>query len=256
MQIPKSKVLIFDCETTPIIGYAWGVWQQNLIRVTQNTKILSFAYKWLGQKQTHFVGMTDFPEFKKDKTNDAGVVTAIRDLFDAADVIVAHNGNAFDIKKVKARMLAHNLIPPSPFASIDTLRVARRHFKFDSNRLDDLSRELGVGSKLKHDGFSMWEDCMKGCPLAWKKMKQYNIHDVRILEQVYLRLRPWIEGHPNAGFFSCEQVCPVCGSEKIQQRGFKRTKSCVYKQMWCKSCHAWSRSLLREKGIITPKIVN
>jgi hypothetical protein len=32
-------------------------------------------------------------------------------------------------------------------------------------------------------------------------MEAYNIHDVRILEETYLMLRPWIKPHPNMALF-------------------------------------------------------
>lgn len=251
MQIPKSKVLLIDIETSPIISYVWTLWNTNSIKVIQNTRILCFAYKWLGSKKTEFIGLPDFKSYDKDKTDDYGVAWHLRELLDEANIVISHNGNAFDIKKILARVASHEIMPPSPFQSIDTLMVARKKFKFDSNRLDDLARELGVGAKLSHTGFAMWEGCMAGDPDCWETMKSYNVTDVNILEKVYLRLRPWIEGHPNCGVFDVGTVCPNCGSEEIQQRGYKYTRTMRYKQFVCKTCGAWSRSRISEKPNVT-----
>jgi DNA-directed RNA polymerase subunit RPC12/RpoP len=43
-------------------------------------------------------------------------------------------------------------------------------------------------------------------------MLNYNKHDVIGLEQLYLKLRPYIKNHPNLGVLLDEDVCPNCGS--------------------------------------------
>jgi DNA polymerase III epsilon subunit-like protein len=64
---------------------------------------------------------------------------------DEADLICAHNGDAFDIKKINSRLIVNGFKPPSPFKTIDTLKIARRVFKFDSNKLDNIGRYLSRG---------------------------------------------------------------------------------------------------------------
>jgi len=244
----KPKILLFDIETSPLQIYAWQTYQTNALAVIENVKLLSVAWKWLGQKKIDYVGRPDFTLYDTDPSDDYAVVSTLRDLLDEADVVVAHNGDGFDIKRTNARIIVNELDPPSPYVSIDTLKVARRHFKFDSNRLNDLGRELGVGQKLTHTGFDLWKRCLDGDLTAWATMKKYNIQDVQLLEDVYLKLRPWIEGHPNMGLHFEECVCPNCGSTDVQQRGYKYTKTRRYKQFVCKSCKAWSRSRLVDKS--------
>jgi hypothetical protein len=43
---------------------------------------------------------------------------------DEADIICAHNGDAFDIKKINSRLITNGFKPPSPFKTIDTLKAA------------------------------------------------------------------------------------------------------------------------------------
>jgi hypothetical protein len=52
-------------------------------------------------------------------------------------------------------------------------------------------------------------------------MRRYNIRDVVALEPLYLKLRPWIEGHPNVAVYSDsdEVACPKCGSTKLKLNG-------------------------------------
>ena len=76
-------------------------------------------------------------------------------------------------------------------------------------------------------------------------MKEYNIEDVRSLEQVYLAMRPWITDHPNINV-KIEEVdrmyCTKCGSSDLQKRGYAYTTFHTYHRFRCNSCGGWSRS--------------
>ena len=62
------KILIVDIETTPLTSYTWGIYEQNVIKVVKDWKILCFAYKWLGEKNTEVVSLPEFTKrYAKDK---------------------------------------------------------------------------------------------------------------------------------------------------------------------------------------------
>lgn len=183
-----SKILLYDLETSPIISYNWGVWEQNAIEVIEDWQILCFAYKWLGEKKTYVIGQDDFEDYEAGVNNDKNVVKELWGLFNQADITVAHNGISFDEKKSNARFIQNGLIPPEPHKAYDTLRVARKNFGFTSNKLNDLGKYLDVGKKAETGGFETWKQCIAGDPKAWKKMKKYNVQDVKLLEQVYLKM--------------------------------------------------------------------
>jgi len=117
-------------------------------------------------------------------------------LLDAADIVCAHNGDRFDLRFSNSRLLVHGFGPYSN-KSIDTLKIARKHFKFGSNKLDDLGNYLGVGRKL----FTLSRDTLLGAVAGnrrcWADLKKYNAQDVLLLERVCLKLRPWATTHPN-----------------------------------------------------------
>jgi len=227
----KPKVLLYDIETSPNLAYVWGKYDQNVIAYEEEWEILSVAWKWLGQKRIHCVTQKD--------NSELGLCSWIWELFDTADVVIAHNGDKFDQKKVKARMLIHGLKPPSPFASVDTLKIARKHFKFNSNKLDDLGRQLGVGRKLKHPGFDLWLGCMKGDAKSWSMMEKYNKQDVVLLEKVYKKLLPWIDNHPSMALLQDREGCPSCGSKQVQKRGKLVTHKSVFQRYQCQKCGGW-----------------
>ncbi len=112
MMPSKTRVLFFDIETMAKKIYAWGDYEVNSIETAQHWYMLSFAWKWLGEKQTYVKGLPDYKGYKKDTTNDKLLVQDLWKLFDEADVIVAHNGKSFDIKKSNARFAKHCMQTP------------------------------------------------------------------------------------------------------------------------------------------------
>lgn len=233
------KILLFDIETAPNLAWVWSRYEDGFINnLVADWYILSVSWKWLGEKKVHALGLPDFKGYKKYPENDRELVKKMHDLFSEADIIVAHNGQAFDVKKVNARFLVHGLNPPKPYKQIDTKLIAKKYFKFDSNKLDELARQLGVGRKMEHTGFKMWAECMRGEKNAWKLMLKYNKMDVLLLEAVYLKMRPWIQNFPITR--PIEGECPNCGSVKRQKRGFRYTKMFEIQRLQCTHCGAWS----------------
>jgi uncharacterized protein YprB with RNaseH-like and TPR domain len=184
-----SKVLIFDIETSPNLGYTWGKWEQNVIQFAKESKLLSFAYKWHGEKSTYC--------FAARKGDEKALVHKLHALLIEADVIVAHNGDSFDIKKAQTRMIEHGLEYPGKLVTVDTKKVAKKHFAFNSNSLNDLGMTLGLGKKLKHSGFDTWLGCMSDDEASWVEMIKYNKMDVVLLEKVYDKFlaNGWLEYH-------------------------------------------------------------
>lgn len=232
----EAKILFFDIETTPNVVYTWGVYEENALGVLKDWQLLCFAYKWFGDKETHAVG----------RLSEKQMVKQLWDLFNEADVIVAHNGDQFDIKKVNALFVRHGLVPPAPYKTIDTKKVAKRYFRFDSNKLDSLGRFFGIGRKLQTGGFELWEGCMKGDKKAWKTMLEYNKQDVILLEKVYIKLRPFMTNHPNLNLLNGETAsCPNCGGHKLHKRGYSITRTSKAQRYQCQDCGAWSHGKTR-----------
>ena len=237
--MPAPRICLLDIETAPNLGHVWGMWEQDVIDVERDWYMLSFAYKWLGEAKIHVRALPDYKKFKTDKHDDRELVRDLWNVFDEANVIIAHNGDRFDIKKSNARFIVHGLKPPSPFVSVDPLKIARKHFKFDSNRLDDLGRYLGVGRKIAHTGKKLWLGCVEGDERSWRTMRRYNRHDVELLERVYTRLRGWATTHPDLSIYTRSHCCPSCQSARITQQGVKLTKTGHRQQYKCLDCGSW-----------------
>lgn len=238
------RVLLYDIETAPNLVRTWGVYEQNALEVIKDWHLMSFAYKWADETRTHCLALPDFPLYRREPTNDRELAKSLWSLFNEADVIVAHNGDAFDAKKARARFLVHGLKPHSPVATIDTKKLAKRHFGFASNRLDALGRELGLGRKEQTGGYQLWRDCLDGCPKAWARMKRYNKQDVLLLEQVWRKLSPFADGQPSRNLYlgNGPHACPrpACDGT-MHKRGFRYTRVHRYQQYACDKCGAYAR---------------
>ena len=180
-----ARVLFLDIETAPNLGFCWGKWEQNIIDFKRHWFMLSFSMKWQGERSAHTFVLPDFRGYVSNKEDDSRLVTKLWEVMDEADVIVAHNGDRFDVRKSNARFVTHGLTPPSPYKTVDTLKTARRVFRFSSNKLDDLGSQLQVGRKIDTGGIPLWKKCIENDPKAWAKMKRYNAQDVLLLERVY-----------------------------------------------------------------------
>lgn len=248
----KPRILIWDLENAPSLGYFYDLWKEgNIVDTKVGWYLLSVAYKWLGDKQVKCFALPDFKGYKPGSEDDEQLVRELHKLIDQADILVAHNGDKFDIKKANARFAYYNLPPPSPYKTVDTLKVAKKYFNFTSNRLDALGDHLGYGRKRVHTGFNLWKGCMAGDPKSWKEMIAYNKRDVVLLEQIYLHLRPWIQNHPNSAILSEITGCPNCGSTHLQSRGTGITKTGAYPRFQCQSCGAWSHGPSKKLTNIT-----
>ena len=232
-----GTIILMDIETAPSLGWTWGKYEQTVIDTLRDWHVLSFSYKILGEKKVHVHALPEYSEYKKDKENDRGLIEELWKVVDSADIIIGHNLDKFDIRKTNSRFLTHSFPPPSPYKTVDTLKIARKFFKFDSNKLDDLGRYLGIGRKLAHTGFHLWRGCMEGDEKSWAIMKKYNIRDVILLEKVYFKLRPWAKNHANVN--QGEVACPKCGSKKVQKRGFSYTAMRKKQRYQCQSCTGW-----------------
>jgi len=235
----KVKILLVDIETFPNIGYSWAKYEQNIIDFIDNWYILCIGYKWLGGP-TKVMALPDFKGYKPHG-KDEELVKFIWELLNSADIVVAQNGDEFDFKKINTRFLYYGLTPPAPYKTIDTLKVARKVFAFNSNKLDDLGRDLEMGRKVENQGFPLWLKCERGDKKSWALMKKYCKKDVNLLEELYLKERPWISNHPNLDAFSNLPVCPRCGSGKIQNRGQSINQTFIYQRFQCQSCGGWGR---------------
>jgi len=242
----SAKVLILDIETAPINAYVWGIWNQNIgtHQIQSDWFCLTWAAKWLFEDKVYSAKLKPKEVLDQD---DKRIIEGIWKLVNEADIVIAHNGEKFDMPKLNSRFIINGLNPPLPYQQIDTLKHIRRQFGFTSNKLDYVNKLLNLERK-KETNFELWERCMKGNANALSEMEAYNVQDVRILEETYLLIRAWIKPHPNMGLFILDEKehrCPNCGSNDLTAEGkMYYTSANAYELMRCSNCGASSRKRL------------
>lgn len=240
----KKKILLYDIEVSPNVSYTWqGKYDQTVIEFQKEWELLSVAWKWLDGKTVKCITRKDYP----NDTTDKSLAKDFLKVLNEADITVTQNGIAFDAKKLNTRFIVHGLNPPSPNKAVDTLRIARKYFKFNSNKLNDLGRVLGVGQKIQHNGFQLWLDCMAGKRAAWRKMIKYNKRDVLLLQKVYLKLLPWINNHPNVASIDKPDSCPKCGHHSLANKGVVSNSVSTYRRYLCRKCKGYCKARTAEK---------
>jgi hypothetical protein len=240
------KILLYDIETSHNLLAKFDLREEYTphTNIVQERFVICAAWKLLGQKQTDAVAVTPKQALAGD---DSAALKVIHRVLSDADVIVAHNGDRFDLPWLNGRFLFHKMPPLPLMRSVDTLKVAKRAFSLNSNRLDYLGKFLGVGGKTTTPA-GLWLQVLKGDAKAINTMVAYNKRDVTLLEDVFLRLRPYVPDFLNREFFGGDQnACPKCGSKNVERRGYKAALTQIYQQFFCRDCQGWFRARKAEK---------
>lgn len=239
--VKGPKILFLDIETAPMLAYVWSLWDQNvgLNQIEKDWHILSWAAKWEHQKTVMYQDQSA----TKNIENDKKIMKSLWKLLDEADVVITQNGIKFDHRKINARLIEHGMMPPSPYETIDTYKIARKRFAFTSNKLEYMTSKLNktygklTDKNREFVGFDLWKECLKGNKRAWVEMKRYNKLDVLALEELYHKLSAWEPRLDRLKYVDdIIHGCINCGSDRIKLDGHYYTTRGKYQRYRCKSC--------------------
>ena len=214
LQSGKAKVLIYDIETSPNIGWFWRAgYKLNIStdNIMKERAIICVSYKWLGEDQVFNL------TWDKDQ-DDKFLIEQFVEVLNEADLIVAHNGDRFDIKWLKTRALFHRIPMLPNYKQFDTLKVVKSKLYLNSNRLDYIAKFLGYEGKNK-TSIDLWTDIIfKNCKKAMNTMLDYCDEDVRQLEKVYNELKYLDNPRLHAGIIQgkTKQTSPITGGLNIE----------------------------------------
>ena len=214
LQPIKPKRLFYDIETSYNIVKSWRIGfniNLNMEDIIQERAIITIAYKWEGEE--------DVTVLSWDKGCDKKIIEDFVKVMSEADELVGHNVDRYDTKFIMARALKHNISVLPKYQSTDTLKLAKKHFMLNSNKLDYIAQYLGIGHKTKHRGMPMWDDIiLRNDSKALEEMIEYNVQDVFLTEQVYHKLMEY--SLPKVNHASKQtgdkHTCPQCGSNHAE----------------------------------------
>lgn len=231
----KRRRLYFDLECSANVGLFWtsgyklNIGTENIIK---ERAIICICYKWEDDKDVYYL------QWDK-KQCDKKLLQEFIKVANSADELVGHNGDKFDLSWIRTRCLLHNIDMFPTYNTIDTLKIARSKFRFNSNRLDYIGKFLGLGQK-NHTSFDLWKDIMlKNCTKSMNIMIDYCIQDVALLEKVHKALNNHILAKTHYGviFGGDRGSCPECGSDEVIKNNRRVSASGLVKiQYKCKNC--------------------
>lgn len=212
-----SKVMIYDIETSRVSAKLWNTGQQyvNHSTLSTHTRIISIAWKWLGEDKVHWV--------KWDKKQcDKKLMTKFLAEYNKADMVIGQNNNSFDNKLINTRAAYHRLFVNKYVKSFDIYRQAKSVFRLPSYSMAYMAKYFGLTLKQSHEGIHMWEMIENGTKAEQKeylkKMIDYNVGDIITTEELYLTLLPYLKpvmsvatkvGNP-------KWACPNTGSTEVR----------------------------------------
>lgn len=214
----QPKILIYDIETARVTANLWWSGKQyvNGSQITNNPGVITIAWKWLGADKVECL--------KWDKKqSDKKLIKAFLKEYNKADMVVGYNNDNFDNRWINARALKYNFEVNTFVKSFDIMKQSKRLFRLPAYSMNFLAKYTGVATKLQHSGLSMWEDIQYGtkkeAKKAMKMMIEYNIQDIIVTEQVYLRVRKYMKTPIHYGVLQGKKknTCPTCGSSKIEK---------------------------------------
>jgi predicted RNA-binding Zn-ribbon protein involved in translation (DUF1610 family) len=232
----QPRIISFDTETSPIITTTFSLYPESISHnnILQDWYIICASWKVLGEEKVFSVSC-------KKPTSDKEVCRKLRDALISADIIVAHNGKKFDVKKLNARLIYHKLEPLPQIPMVDTLVEVKKVAQFTSHRLDYLGKHLlGHGKLPTSEG--LWLRALKGDKVAVKEMTDYCEVDVIRLEELYLRLRPYFKTHPHVGVITqgVKNDCPKCGSIRMSKSKIRISATGTKtQQLQCQDCGSY-----------------
>lgn len=258
MSIKKLKAVYWDIETVQNLVAVFSLDNKNWIdpsAIVQESYIVCACWNVEGEDKIHSVSVLDDPKrYAKNPHDDYHVVKTLHEVMQDTDLIIHHNGNSFDKPWLDTRILYHGLSPLPPTQAVDTYRVAKSRFRFNSNKLDYIARQLKIGKK-KSTTPGLWMRVLRGDVAAIKEMVAYNKVDVSILKGVFKKLQPYVANHINRELFG-HVGCPRCGSKKVQSRGTYYAQTRTYRRFQCQGeCKGWFRQLKADKNSGTPSRV-
>lgn len=241
------KILLLDTEVSPKEGFFWNVWNTNInsVFLKHDSNIICWSAKFLFDSKMHHDCQTAKEAENRD---DKRIVKSLYDLMNEADVIVAHNLDKYDYPIIKTRGLIHGFQPLKSLLGIDTLKQVKKEFKFTWNSLNWISSVLNKEEKLKTD-YSLWLKVLEGDKKSLNYMQEYCDKDVLILEDTYLKIRPYIKGHPNLNLMTEAfdgHNCTNCGSKAELTNEDYFTPSGVFQSYKCTVCGKRSRGRINQ----------
>jgi hypothetical protein len=189
---PKPKILYIDVETS--LSELYGNFGLKVRGEHISSKlvkhpffIICWSAMWMDEKKIYSgcVSLEDALLWQ-----DRYILPPLVELMNRADIVAGHGVDPFDAKVINTRILLNGSEKPEDYKTWDTLKLARKKFRFESNELDYLCRIFGLRPKMPMC-IEDWIAITQGDKDTLNKMQEYNKGDVKEGAQVLEKLKGW-----------------------------------------------------------------
>jgi uncharacterized protein YprB with RNaseH-like and TPR domain len=126
--------------------------------------------------------------------NDKETVKQVVAILKDHDVLVAHNGNRFDVPFLRTRLLRWDLARLPDIKLVDPCYIAFRKFRLRNNSLGVVADHVGVKDRKTPLDMSVWGDAiLNGSRRAMNKIVEHCIADIKVLGGVLTAVKPYIK---------------------------------------------------------------
>jgi uncharacterized protein YprB with RNaseH-like and TPR domain len=215
--VSNDRVLVYDIETCRVKVDTWWTGKQyiNHKQLRSQAKIISIAWKWLGEDEVHSL------TWDNNQCDKKMLVSFLKE-YNKASMVVGQNNNSFDNKWINTRAAYHKLHVDRFVKSFDIYRMAKRYFRLPSFSMAYMAEYFGLTLKQSHEGIHMWDMVEYGTKEQQKeylqKMVDYNKGDIVTTEELYLTLKPYFASVTNNAVSSGlpKWCCPITGSREVK----------------------------------------
>jgi len=234
----SRKRLFYDIETSYTKGlFFFFFYNQTILphQILEYPRIICISWKWEGRNE-----QVQNVEWGLKKQCDKKLLTKFIKELDKADEIVAHNGDRFDIKWIRARAMKHDIPMRHDYNMIDTLKICRSLLNLPSNKLAEVAKYYDLEAKGDPGGIRTWIDIIENKDQeALTRMIEYCDKDVIVLEAVYNKLKPYCKAKFNYSVLTggTKYQCPECAnpSPKLSKTSTTVMGS-IKRHMKCNNC--------------------
>jgi hypothetical protein len=232
--VKAPKILVFDLEVSTKIVHTYQMWDTSIPadRVIKDYYILAYSAKFVGEDKVYYLDTRYSPGC------DLHILEALSHLINQATHLCGHNLKSYDLPTLRARMIQKGVEPIPKLPILDTMRMAKKLFKFTSNKLSEVAKYLNVDT-MKDDhsefpGITLFTEAMNGNMRAFECMEKYCKTDSVVTEMILTKMMPW-DGDINFQAVYGQAKC-TCGSVDFIKDGYLYTKTTQNQRFKCVNC--------------------
>lgn len=240
----ELKTLVIDLERVPGVVRAYDARVNYLPEAMWETlpRTVCWAAKWVGEPAIEFASVwTEDDDYIAERSFE---------LFDEADLVVTYFGKGADVPWLREQWTRRHLGEPSNWVDIDLFSTVKSRYRLPHKNLGAACKMVGVGGKTDKYDFRVADAAVAGDEKAQRRIRRYNVGDIRATEALYWALLPHIKPHPHVAPNRYNEgiACPRCASRDVTRTGNYTPGVYVYAAYRCRACKGNFRTTFEHRG--------